>query len=374
MNGRKILKKGIILFVCIVLISATLRSSEIILNIWAGKNLLINEKQYIYSHFNQYSIMKYSPEGNQVLKIGRKGEGPGDIKRIGWFAINPKNKMIYVTEIVNGNRRVSIFSPDDGKYIDNWKFDFNWNEWGGIPCIQFDHMGNIYIEVVRSIWRRHKSFSIGALEKAILKYSDSGIKIKELYRLKSDFMAEKSGKGNITIPYCNYLYWKIDKDRIVIRENLKPYISVFDLNGVLIKMLKLPFKQEKLTNKDLDEWERGLLSYPNIKIGISEGWFAVKFWRKNLPFPKFKGICGGELFFDSDGCVYSLKCPGEGDKEKKWAKINMSSWGIDLIDFPYHYKLKCIKDNYFYFKTLNENDEYILVKIDKESIKKWKTR
>ena len=359
-----------ILFLFLILSSFLLRSSEVILNIWAGREFLVYEKQYIYSHYSQYSVMKYSLEGEKILEIGRRGEGPGDIKRIGWFAINPLNKLLYVTEMANGNRRVSMFSTSDGKYIDNWKFDFDWNKWEGIPNIQFDHHGNVYLETVRSVWRRHKSFSMGALEKVIFKYSPDGKNIKELYRLKSDFMAEKPGKGNITIPFCNYLYWRIDKERLIIRENLKPFIYVYDLNGVLVKTIKLPFKEQPFTEKDLDAWEKRLKSYPDIKKGIEEGWFDVKFWRKNLPHPEHKNISGEEMFFDSDGILYSKKHTEDQDKENIWAGIDIDSGKMELINFPANYKLKSINDNYFYFKTLNDDDEYIIVKIKKESIKK----
>jgi len=365
------LKKNIFILLSVMLSSLLLGSSKNILNISTGREVFVDEKQNIYSHYGLYSIIKYSPKGKEVMRIGRKGEGPGDIKRIGWFAVNPLNKLLYVTEIRNGNRRVSMFSTDSGKYINNWKVDLNWNKWDGIPCIQFDYLGNVYIEVVRSIWRPYKSFSLGKLEKVVIKYSASGKKLKEFYRLKSDFMAEKRGKGQITIPYINYLYWKIDKDRFVIRENLKPFIYVFNLDGVLVKTLKLPFKKKLVTNEDLDNWEKGLKLYPNIKRGILEGWFDIKFWRKSLPFPKYKSICGGQLFFDSDGYLYSKKVSTGSNKKNIWAKIDINSEKIKLINFP-KYRLKFIKNNYFFFKTVNKNDEEIIVKIKKELIKsKW---
>ena len=363
------LKKFTVMLLSIILLNVLLISSERVLNITSGRNFFVDEQQNIYTDYDSYSVVKYSPDGKELMRFGRKGEGPGDIKRIGWFAINPINKLLYVTERVYGNRRVSMFSTESGKYVDNWKFDFDWNKWEGIEYIQFDYLGNVYIEAVRSTWRRYKSFTIGALEKAVIKYSPSGKKLKEIYRLKSDFMAEKPGKGQITIPHNNYLCWKINKNRVVIRENSKPYIYVFNLKGILIKKIKLPFEKKILTDKDLDEWEKYLRSIPEIKRGISQGWFDLKFWRKNLPFPKYKNISGSQLFFDSDGHLYSKKASSEDDKENIWAEIDINTNRIELINFPTKYGLIFIKDKNFYFDTFDKDGEDIIIIMNKESIK-----
>jgi hypothetical protein len=100
--------KRLILIGFIIFIAVALWPSEIIKDIHIGRNLCIDDEQNIYTHYDSYSIIKYSPQGKQLLIIGRRGEGPGDIKRIGWFEINPKDSMLYVTELFNGNRRVSI--------------------------------------------------------------------------------------------------------------------------------------------------------------------------------------------------------------------------------------------------------------------------
>jgi hypothetical protein len=231
----------------------------------------------------------------------------------------------------------------------------------GIPYIQFDHLGNVYIEAVKSVWRQHKSFRIGALEKAVFKYSHSGKKLKEIYRLKSDFMAEKPGKGNITIPYCNYLYWKVYKEFVFIRENSNAYLSVFDLNGQPIKEIQLPFEKIRLTNKDLDDWEKELLSIPFIRKGTKQGWFDIKFWRRNLPFPKYKSLSGYPMFFDSKGFLYSYKFSKDSKKENIWAKINIATGKNRTITFPPNYRLRCIKSGYFYFSIKNKEDEEPMV-------------
>jgi hypothetical protein len=364
------LNKGVIFFGYILLITISLCYSEIIKDIRIGRNIIVDDEQNIYTHYDYYSIIKYSPQGKKLLIIGRRGEGPGDIKRIGWFDINPKDSMLYITEAFNGNRRVSIFSPVTGKYIDNWKFEFNWNEWECIPYIQFDNLGNVYIETIKTVWRRYKTYRIGALERAIFKYSYSGEKRKEFYRLKSDFMAEQRGKGNVTMPHCNYLYWSIHDKFLFTRENSKAHISVFDLKGKLVKEIPLPFSIEKFTTKDIDIWEQRIRSDPRLKKGISEGWFDIKFWRRNLQFPKIKSIFGDRMFFDSKGFLYSYKITAESEKVNTWLKTNITSNKSSIINFPVSHRLVCIKNGYCYFSIRPDNDENYpsLLKIEENSI------
>jgi hypothetical protein len=360
--------KRVILIGFIIFIAFALWPSEIIKDILIGRNLCIDDEQNIYTHYDSYSIIKYSPQGKQLLIIGRRGEGPGDIKRIGWFEINPKDSMLYVTELFNGNRRISIFSPVTGKYIDNWKFDFNWNEWECVPYIQFDQFGNVYIEAIKTIWRQYKSFKIGAHERVVIKYSYAGKKQKEFYRLKSDFEVEQNGKGNATIPQCNYLYWKIHENFLFIRENSKTHIIVFDLNGKLIKEIQLPFLREKFTSKDIDKWEQVIRSDIELRQGISEGWWDIKFWRKNLPFPKYKSFFGGRMHFDSKGNVYSYRIIPEAEKVNTWVKTNISSGKSSIINFPH--RLYASKDGYFYFiiNPGNDDDYPSLLKVEENSI------
>ena len=45
----------------------------------------MDSKGNTYSDYGNHQISKYSPEGKLLVRFGRKGEGPGDIKRLGWF-------------------------------------------------------------------------------------------------------------------------------------------------------------------------------------------------------------------------------------------------------------------------------------------------
>ncbi|MCP4149150.1 MAG: hypothetical protein GY757_15495 [bacterium] len=324
-------------------------SQDVILDdVILGRNFVVDNDGNIYIDRGSYTIIKYSPEGKRILRFGRKGEGPGDIKRLGCFAINPVDSNLYITEFLGGNRWISKFSKN-GTFIGLWNFEFEWDKWEGLSFITFDSKGNTYFEATKYEPRRHKSFSIGKSVRHIFKYSPSGKKIKKVYRFEADFYADKGGKGNITIPFGNYLYWIVYKDYIIVRENCSTFISMFDLDGILVKKIVLPFKQEKVTSADIDEWENKLKSNPGLKKSIAAGIMDLKFWKKSLPFPKTKPMSGSQLLVDSSGYLFSKKFSPRGNRTNTWAKIDLKTWKITVVNGPPGRRLHCIEGQYFYY-------------------------
>ena len=358
------MKKIYLIFIAIFL-QFIVSAEEILKDIETGRVFLMDTEGYIYVNSGSHSIAKYSPAGKLLLKMGQKGEGPSDIKRMGWFAINPIEKNIYVTEFLGGNKWLSKFSKE-GKFMGEFNCEIDWKKWHGISFIQFDDDGNIYLQLERSIPRRYKDFTIGTMEKALVKFSTRGKKLKEIYKIKTDFWADKGGKGNITIPFHNYLYWKIYNDNIIVKECKKDYISIFDLEGNLKKKVFLPFKKEKVAKKDLDDWEEYLKSLSWVKKGVSEGWFDLKYWRSRLPFPEYKLVSGGQLYIDPHGYLYTMKYSGykiAHSAPTTWAKINLSKYDVSIVfSNPREWPLCDWRDNLF-IKKLDEDDNYVVVKV-----------
>lgn len=356
--------KKIYLVLIVMLFQFFVSAEEIFKDIRPGKVLVADSEGYIYVNAGNHSIKKYSPRGKFLLEIGRKGEGPSDIKRMGWFAISPLDNHIYVTEFFGGNKWLSRFSTD-GKYLGELNCEIDWKKWNGIPFIKFDDHGNIYLQMERFIPRRYKDFTINAVEKAIVKFSPTGKKLKDIFKMKVDFSADKGGKGNITIPFHNYLFWNTYGDKIFVRENKDDFISVFDLDGNFEKKIPLPFKKEKVTQRDLDDWEEYIKSIPGIKKGIAEGWFDLKYWKARLPIPEYKPVASFRLVIDAHGNLYSMKYSGYNPSHHVlWAKINLSTGNVSMVNSnPKHY-LKYIWKNYFFILKLDEEDNYVAAKID----------
>lgn len=325
-----------------------------------------NEGNFLVSAGN-HAIAKYSPNGEFLLKMGQKGEGPGDIKRLGWFALHPKSNLIYVTESFGGSKWISTFSRE-GKFLGHWKCELDWPKYDGLACINFDSNGNVYIETTKSRYERYKDFSLGKVENHLLKFSPEGKRLKKIHTFIADFNATKGGKGNITIPFTNYLYWTVFNDKIIVRENHDDFISIYDSDGNLVKKIPLPFKKEKVSDIDLDEWEAKLRSVQWVKKGIAEGWFDLKYWRKRLPFPEYKPVSGSLMFVDSHGFLYSSKHPGYNLMENRWAKIDLASGDVEVVQLKPGEKIIAIWKDDFFIKRTDDDEEPIVIKINEKNV------
>lgn len=340
-------------------------------DIYLGWKVWIDDTLNIYSNINEHQIAKYSPTGERLLVIGRKGEGPGDIKRFGGMAINPNDNLLYVTEFFEGNRRISVFSPEDGRFIKVWPCQLDRAKWPGVSTIRFDSQGNVYLQVEKFSWRRQKNYEIGTNTRAILKFAPSGKQIKELYRLGTDCSVYCKNKGNITIPFQNAPVWTLHRDKLYIRESHANYISVCSLDGSLIKKISLPSKRIPFTEKDIDAWEKWMLTFPSIRQGIGQGRIDLKFWKKNLPFPEFKPISVGFMFFGPHNTLYNKKGPKTFDSDENiYSVISLDTGKTDIRRFPPNHSLRAVKNGNFYFRVRNEDDEDIVKIVTFEELQK----
>lgn len=352
-------------FFFLIFLQLIVSGAETLKDVVLGGIFVVDNNGNIYVNSGEHSISKYSPTGEPLLTIGEKGEGPSNIKRLGSFAVNPVDNNIYVTEYFGGNKWISKFSTD-GKYQGEWNVKVDWKKCKAISSIKFDSKGNVYFETKHTVTRPCKDFTVGAIETVLVKYSPQGEKLKEIYTFRSDVYVDKPGKGNLTIPFGNLLDYTILDDYIIIRENGDDFIQVFDLDGNLQKKISLPFKKKKVTQKDIDAWEKELKSSRFGQRGISEGWLDPGYWRNRLPFPEYKPLSAYPLFRDSQGYVYSIKYPGDDDTFHKYARINPSTGDVSIIEGNTEERLVGTWKNYFFVYRQDEIDDYVIVKIDEK--------
>jgi hypothetical protein len=363
--------KKIVCLLLIVSFQLIASAEEILKDIQVGGIFFVDSEGYFYTNSDEHSITRYSPTGELLLTIGKKGEGPSDIKRLGGFDINPLDNNIYVTEFYNGNKWISKFSTG-GKYLGEWNCQLDWKKYEAIPNIKFDGKGNIYLKTSHSRSGQLKDFVIGNAEDTIINFSPQGKKLREIYHFKSDVYVEKGGKGNLTIPFNNNLYYTVYNDSIIVRESRDDFIQVFDLEGNLQKKISLPFRKEKVTQEDIDAWEKRIRTSAWGKRGMSEGWLDLDYWKKRLPFPDYKPVSGYPLYIDSQGNLYNMKYPGMDDTSIKCARINLTTGVTSIFNFKPGESLLAAWKNYLFIQKEDDNDDYVILKIDEKEFFKRK--
>lgn len=359
-------KKFFVLFLINVGVCACLFASTVLREVVKGWVFIVDKSGFIYSNYGENEIRKYSPEGKLLLKIGRKGQGPGDIMRLGSLAINPKDGNLYVTEYY-GNKRVSIFSPK-GKYIGELQIDLSQKDWNAMSTIRFDKDGNVYILSERYILKKYKDFTLLEYEKKIWKFSPYKKEKKLLYTLSpTPGSCDKYRKGNITIPFSNQSGFDFDlwEDKIAIKEPVNDFISIYDLNGKEIKKLYLPFKKEKVSNRDIEEWmEWHKASWGDR--GIRNGWLDpdyLNYWKSRIPFPEYKPVSYG-VFFDGKGNIFTKKFTGYKSKESIWIRLNISSGNYQIKKLENEDIIFVDKD--WVYLSKGSDEEEVVIKMKRE--------
>lgn len=307
-------------FMAIVAVNSRSFAAELVLNPNDGRRILVVDREgNLFTDSGGHAIAAYTKTGRFIRTFGQRGQGPGDIRRLAWFALHPSEKILYVTEYVHGNRWVSRFSTD-GTYLGEWPGEIDWRKTHALGRIDFDSSGHVYVQAIRLIYRRHKEFSIGSAQHTILKFASGGKKIKALYVMTYDFSAEKGGKGNVTIPFSNDLHWIIHNDRLFVRESIHSHIAVYRLDGAPEKQLPLPFPKLPVTEKDLQEWQDWMETLPFVKRGTARGYFDLEYWRRKLPFPEYRPISASRMFIDDDGYLYSNQYTSG---KNIWARVDI---------------------------------------------------
>lgn len=352
-----------IIVILIILTSQWLLPGEVVFrDIIPGKIFLLDDQGYMYTDQGEHTINKYSPEGKFLLKIGQKGEGPGDIKRLGGFGINPADKNIYVTEFFGGNKWISKFSTE-GKFLETWKSNLDWKKWKGLWHIKFSREGNAFIEMITFKEKKINDYLITFSDICLLKFSPDGKQECSIFDLKIESSISDNNTG-IGIPFKEGYHMDIDSGMIFLTENETGFVSIFDHSGNLKKKIPVPFKQEKITGKDKDDWYKDMLESPWAKSGLEQGWLklnTLQFYQKRMPFPAFKPVSDA-MIIDGKGNLYIRKYSYFKKGEKKWAKINISNGNFVILKSKPGEELLAIRLNDVYIKRPDNEGDNLLVK------------
>ena len=317
----------------------------------------VDEQGTIYTSSGRHYICQFTPEGELIHCFGGKGDGPSTILRLGWFAINPLDGHLYVTELREGHRWISIFD-NEGVYQGEWKIDFDWTRGFGLSTIFFDPAGNGYILAMKNHMRPHRDYKIGSTERLILKFAPDGTFVREIYRFESDFCVESGGRGNITIPFHNYLHFTVASTFIAIRESKSRYIDVYDLNGNPVRKLSLPFARRGLTERDREDWYARIESFRT-----SRPQWDIDFWKKRMPFPETRPVSGRPLLHDGAGVLLSKNYTGLNETEPSiWVRIDPRSGQTTRQEMPNDERLLLVKNGEAYVYVMENDDEGVVVR------------
>jgi hypothetical protein len=348
----------VFLFYCI------LSADQVFRDIIPGRIFVVDDQGYMYTDQDDHTICKFSPAGELLLRIGKPGEGPGDIKRFGNFYVNPVDNTIYVTEFFGGNKWISRFSKE-GKFLGEWKCALDREKWKPLNGIKFDSKGNVFLETITIRFKKLKDFQILGTESNILRFFRDGKQIGQSYNFLSD-LAIANQVTQVMMPFHNELHFEIFTDKLIIKEDNDDFVGIYNADGKLKEKINIPFKREKLNEKDKISWQTYFKESSWAKEGIANGWLDLKFFFERMPYPEFKPVTDSMLL-DTEGFLYIRKFNRFEKGENLWAKINMDNRNITIVKTKEGEKLLAIRKNSAFITREDENGDDILIKTDKKN-------
>lgn len=159
-------------------------------------------------------IKKFDKNGNFILSIGRRGQGPGELNYPRDFIIT-KDKKIFVADDENG--RIDVFNIE-GLFL------YSFNVKGGPQEIVEDSEGNLYI------FYPYKNFLVH-------KHKKNGELVNSLVPMSME-------KDSLMQYFYNQIDLAINKDTIFVVYKFLNKIEKYDKKGNLIFSIKRPLNYE----------------------------------------------------------------------------------------------------------------------------------
>jgi hypothetical protein len=263
----------------------------------------------------EYKIQVYSPKGEYLRTIGKKGQGPGELE-MPFYILLDKDDNLNVFDYMKS--AFVLFNPQ-GRYLRNISTKGQYRE---IPDrIVFDSRGNYIIGSDRI---RENSFKISRYDKDFNQGEDLYVKTRLVSWL------QKGGGVTIQAPrYTPGVVWAMDdKENIFVCYNKTYDIEVYSPEKKLIRSITRKFTPEKVLQEEIDEivkQSRGMLTDRDIpkfkpfvkRLFVVEDRLFVQKWIKsdNALFDVFdqNGKYAEEISLDflpriyKNGFVYTVK-------------------------------------------------------------------
>lgn len=306
-----------------------------------------------------YVIHKFSPQGQHILAIGGKGQGPGFFQRwMGMYDIGVDGEICQ-SDFFNGNRRITLFT-EKGKLIDSFIIKDVTN-FGSTDIIALKN-GKFIVGVIQNIITETKGhFHLMGM---LINYSivnKKGILEKSLFKEKVLFsFSDESESGWPNLPYASYIVsaYSPKSNTFAYQSMSSNTLKLINLENFQTFEIKNGFTLELINDNDIKEW------IENEKEENKMFQYMKPIYNKLSKFGKqivsIKPIIQ-RLMFDPEGnCfIIAYKEKDKIYKVRKFSKDFKFIKAIELKSIP----LFIDKNHLYYIGYMEEDDtNYLFIK------------
>lgn len=311
------------------------------------------------SDIHDFTIKTYDPSGNFLKKLAGKGEGPGEMKRMGFFGFSLSGNLLFFTEPFGGHRWITFLNLTGG-FIKAHQLNLV-GLFGLLKTVMISK--NQFICEIHTMnensVQKNSNFYTYTYPITLVSLDKQG-KIKNII-MKQNLISGISMIGNgaeITIPFRPHFLWDILGHEILISNGLDSKIGKFDFQGKKVGeiTMKLPDAAE-VKKIDIDIWRRD---------------FKKKFVQRDQEwFQKFGGVIDRykKSIYNRKPIFDKLHVTEEGHillfKTKKSNEPVSSGWLVDdkgniLLFFNTTCREIKLSKRYLFFRNIDEDENNIL--------------
>lgn len=209
---------------------------------------------YVYD-WKDWQIKVYAADGKFLRAIGKRGEGPGEIKRMGGFGFTRENKLFFV-EFIGGHQWITILELD-GKLVRTVKIDIGTRMFGALKAVCTADGGYLCTFTFDLKPEKYGDFFLLRAPMKLLKLDATGKMIAAI--VETDHIERMSyiqDGADVQVPFSPAFEWGVLPDNSIVFSNgLDKNLKVFNDRGVMIKEIKTALPEaRKVTGADLDKW------------------------------------------------------------------------------------------------------------------------
>jgi len=315
--------------------------------------IAIDNKENIYAlDQGNCCIFKFNKNGKYIMKIGRKGQGPGEFTYPSCIFIDDYQN-IYVSDY---NRRIHIFDKN-GRFLKNIPLKYS--------------IFDFFIDSENNIIAVSRIATKAGPEKAILKFNDKGEKIKEIAKFSDVKPAiRKSDKGTpfVLTVYHRYNYWPylypLGEGEFVYAYPKEYKIFIMNTDGDL----KLIIEKEEVPQPINRKEKNFIIKRIENRLKRRGRKFPRKMIEEACQFPRYRPFFKN-ILADDKGRIYVQKMKSVIDKSKEVEFDIFSKDGHYLYKTKFPFTPEIIRKGYVF--NIYSSDETSETKIERYKIKNW---
>lgn len=321
---------------------------------------------YVYDTADS-TIKVYSPAGDFLRKIGRRGQGPGEIQRADGVTFGfTKTGKLFFSEFFGGHPWITLMDLS-GEFLEVIKIEikerFGVSDIVSLPndrfLVQFSFVGRP---------EKKKDYFLQSFPQELM-VLDAGGNIQSRIIIKSHHtrISYYDQGADIGIPFIPVFEWTQFKDETVIfSEGLSTKLKVIDYDGKLMGEIETPLPEpEKVTKKDLERWKEWRKESIRDRAWYSRFGRVIEKYNKSI-YEKIPNL--SEISFTPEGNVLvSGRWSDEDQSTDHWL---LDVEGKSLAQIRTHVRGLRISKHYIFYATTDEEENILVHCLKREGSEK----